>query len=573
MKTPDPAIFSMIILLCLSACSSGSSTLTYDDLPSDSLTVEKGKTIFLQNCSACHDFRQDGIGPQLGGLTEEVSVEWLQKFIRDPKTMVESGDERSKNIFERYNTFMPSFAHLPAEDINAVIAYLHTMEAPVQASAVGGQQELLHPIPDPIELSDLQVELELVTQIPPSSDKNPLARIAKMDSRPKSNDFFVLDLRGKLYQLQNGEAKVYMDMAKLMPEFIDQPGLATGFGSFAFHPDFSENGLLYTTHTEPAGSGKADFGYADSIKVTLQWVLSAWKTENPNAFPFVGERKELFRINMVTGVHGMQEITFNPLAQPQDEDYGLLYIGIGDGGSVGAGYPFIANSMGTVWGSILRIDPKGNNSKNGQYGIPSTNPYSQGNNGDALGEVYAFGFRNPHRISWTKSGDIIASNIGQKMIESLNKILPGHHYGWPIREGTFLLYPEGDINKVYPLPADDASYQITYPVAQYSHDEGNAISGGFEYWGTKIPELKGKYIFGDIVKARLFYVDVEDMKLGKQATIKELAVKINGITGSFAELFDNKKVDIRLGRDHLGEIWLSSKIDGKVYRITGASKI
>jgi len=72
-----------------------------------------------------------------------------------------------------------------------------------------------------------------------------------------------------------------MDMAKLKPEFINEPGLGTGFGSFAFHPDFAKNGLLYTTHTEAPNSGKADFTYADSIKVTLQWVLTEWKAYEP----------------------------------------------------------------------------------------------------------------------------------------------------------------------------------------------------------------------------------------------------------------------------------------------------
>ena len=135
-------------------------------------------------------------------------------------------------------------------------------------------------------------------------------------------------------------------MAKEKPKFIHKPGLATGFGSFAFHPDFQKNGLLYTTHVESPGSGKADFAYNDSIKVTLQWVLSEWKTETPNAFPFSGKSRELFRINMVGSFHGVQEITFNPLAKPGDEDYGLLYIGIGDGSSVEFGYPFLVHSPG-----------------------------------------------------------------------------------------------------------------------------------------------------------------------------------------------------------------------------------
>lgn len=572
MKNFITCIFIPGMFVWVGACNSGSSTLDYSHIPSDSLTLGKGKTIFLQNCSACHDFRQDGIGPQLGGVTSEVSAEWLQNFIKDPKTIIESGDERAKVQYENYNTYMPSFAHLGDENIDAVIAYMHTMIAPLQKFTETDIPELEHPISERIPLSDIVVDLQFAAQIPPSSEENPVARIAKLDFQPNSSNFFVLDLRGKLYQLKEGKSTLYMDMGQLMPDFINQPGLATGFGSFAFHPEFSENGLLYTTHTESPGSAEADFHFADSIKVTLQWVISEWKATDPAAFPFIGERKELFRVNMLTGVHGVQEITFNPLAHTQDEDYGLLYIGIGDGGSVGAGYPFIANSMETIWGKIVRIDPTGNNSKNGQYGIPESNPFAGGNNGNALGEIFAMGFRNPHRISWTKAGDMLASNIGQFHIESLYKVLPGHNYGWPIREGAFLINPEADINKVFPLPEDDATFNITYPIAQYSHDEGNAISGGFEYLGKNIPELQGKYIFGDIVKGRLFYVDIADIQLGNQASIKELQLNIDGKRTSFAEMFDSTKVDIRFGRDHLGELWVSSKIDGKVYRVTETAK-
>src|SRR5690606_29564350 len=104
--------------------------------------------------------------------------------------------------------------------------------------------------------------------------------------------------------------------------------------------------------------------------VTLQWVLTEWKTENPNAPVFSGSGRELLRINMVHRFHGMQEIAFNPVSKPGDDDYGLLYITIGDGGSVEFGYPVLVHSTEKIWGTIGRIDPAGNNSRNGQYGIP-----------------------------------------------------------------------------------------------------------------------------------------------------------------------------------------------------------
>lgn len=565
----SPILFAGLLLSF--ACQTNSS-VDYSDLPNDSLTVEKGKALFLQNCSACHDFRQDGIGPQLGGLTRQVSVAWLRDFIAEPKAMIDRGDERANTLFSEYNSIMPSFAHVGEGNIDALITYLHTIQAPAPTDGGNEWEEIVEPVIEPIHFGNYSLQLESEAQLPASSDKDPMARIAKMDYRPGSEDLYVIDLRGKLYQLKDREARVYLEIDKLLPDFIDAPGLATGFGSFAFHPEFDKNGLLYTTHTEKAGAAQADFSYADSIRVSLQWVVSEWETKTPSALPFEGKRRELLRINMVGPSHGVQELTFNPLATSGDEDYGLIYLGVGDGGSVGAGFPFVANSIESIWGSIIRIDPRGNNSRNGNYGIPAGNPFADGNNGNALKEIFAWGFRNPHRISWTKDGKIIASNIGQAQFESLYLINPGNHYGWPMREGTYRINERGNLNAVYALPANDASYNFTYPIAQYSHQDGNAISGGFEYWGERIPELQGKYVFGDIVNGRIFYFDLDEMKQGQQAVIKEFKVNIDGKNTSFGQMFNHQKVDIRFGRDHQGELWISSKIDGKIYRVTGADR-
>ena len=187
-----------------------------------------------------------------------------------------------------------------------------------------------------------------------------------------------------------------------------------------------------------------------------------------------------------------------------------------------------------------------------------------------LGEIYAYGFRNPHRITWSKSGQMLVCNIGQANIESVNLIMPGHDYGWPIREGTFVLDPYGDMTKVYPLPANDSIYHITYPVAEFDHDEGKAISGGFEYWGTTIPQLKGKFLFGDIPSGRLFYIDMADVKQGKQATIKEWKISINGADKTLKELCGSDRVDLHFGRDARGELYILTKADGKVYKLISA---
>jgi hypothetical protein len=122
------------------------------------------------------------------------------------------------------------------------------------------------------------------------------------------------------------------------------------------------------------------------------------------------------------------------------------------------------------------------------------------------------------------------------------------------------------------LPPDDSTYHITYPVAQYDHDEGNAITGGFEYWGKDIHELSGKFLFGDIVKGRLFYVEMNDIKVGSQAPIQEWKITVDGVPKTLQELTGQNKVDERFGRDRQGELYITTKPDGKIYKLVSAKK-
>jgi len=541
-----------------------------EGIRNDTTSIAEGKNIFDQHCGACHNFQSDGIGPQLGGVTHEVSSSWLKKFIADPQGVIESGDARGEKLLARYKTLMPSF-DLKEEQINDLLAYIHNQPAPAVSAFIARPDALTDPLPQPIDSSNLVVDVAFVTEIPASASEGFRTRITKLDFIPGSERLFIVDIRGKLYEIKNGKPVVYMDMARLKTKFIDKPGLATGFGSFAFHPAFLKNGLLYTGHTEAPGSAIADFSYADSIPVTLQWVVTEWKTENPGSATFKGTSRELFRINMVTGMHGVQEITFNPSSREGDEDYGLLYIGIGDGACVQSGFPFLVQDIEKPWGSIFRIDPSGNDSANGRYGIPPSNPFTTHENKKALGEIYAYGFRNPHRITWTSSGKMLVSNVGQAQIESVNLILKGHNYGWAIREGTFLVDPKGDITKVYPLPDDGTQDKITYPAAQYDHDEGAAITGGFEYTGTALAALRGKYLFGDMNNGRLFYIEVSDVHPNHITPIKEWWITHGGKLTTTALLCGSKRVDLRFGKDHKGDVYFFSKQDGKVYRLSGAT--
>ncbi len=412
-----------------------------ESISDDPTLIAKGEILFNQQCSGCHNFRQDGIGPQLAGITQKESLHWLTSFIKNPQQVINSGDTTAVALYKNYKVVMPSFSALTDDQLNGIVAFINTYKN-AQKQTTDEKNNLINPIKDTIPTSTLVVQLKAITQIPPSdTNRQLLTRITKLDYEPETKDLFVLDLRGKLYKLQNGKPQLYMDMAKLRPAFINQPGLATGFGSFAFDPNFTKNGLLYTSHTEAAGTGKADFGYADSIKVTLQWVLTEWKMDNPNAPFFSGKGRELLRINMVSGIHGVQDIRFHKEAKPGDEDYRLLYICVGEGGSAENGYPFLEHSTQKIWGTLLRINPGGNNSKSGKYGIPASNPFANSKDTNTLKEIYAYGFRNPHRLTWTKDGKMLVGNVGHGNIESLYWVTKGADYGWPIREGSFVVNP------------------------------------------------------------------------------------------------------------------------------------
>ena len=541
----------------------------------DSLSVAKGQVLFTQNCTSCHQIKTDGIGPKLSGITSITSPAWVKKIIKNSQDMIAAGDERATTIYLKYKkAIMPSFSHLQENEIDAIVEYLATTK-PIKSNLKKDYGEgLKNPIPEPIQISNLVIDVKQFTQFPASSEegKYPLTRITKLAPHPNTGQLFVNDLRGKLYKMEGNTPVVYMDFTQLMPNFIHQPGLASGLGSFAFHPDFLKNGLLYTTHSEKTGSAKADFGYNDSIKVALQWVLTEWEIDNPSSGVFSGKPREMMRVNVVSVIHGVQEIAFNPHAHKGDADYGLLYIGIGDGGAAENGYSFLTNKEEGIWGKILRIDPQGRNSTNRKYGIPINNPYVKSANKRALREIYASGFRNPHRIMWMSSGDMFAVNIGHANIESLYKIEAGNNYGWPIREGKFVIHTDGDMNQVYPLPSNDKAFNITYPVATFDHDEAKAISGGYEYTGSLIPALKGKYLFGDIPTGRLFYLNVADLKQGQTANIKEWKLTLDGKPETLRNLCGSDRIDLHFGIDAQGEMYIMTKADGKVYQIIGAKQ-
>ena len=300
----------------------------------DELSIQHGMQLFNQHCASCHHFSENGIGPNLTGVTSKVDKDWLIAFIDNPPALIENGDPRAVELFEKYNQYMPPFPTIKGEDLEHILGFIHKFSEGEKRNKNNRPGGLINPVAQKIKTSNLILVIEEKITVPSSSETSPITRINKLDKVGDAQTF-MHDLRGKLYEIkQDTHLSVYLNSKNYtLPTFIDNPGKGTGFGSWAFHPDFQKNGLFYTTHNEPPGTAKADFAVPDSVKVSIQAVLTEWKAENPLAPTFSGTHRELMRVDMVTGAHGFQELTFNPLAKPNTPDYGLLYLGIGDGGA------------------------------------------------------------------------------------------------------------------------------------------------------------------------------------------------------------------------------------------------
>ncbi|HEX6930461.1 MAG TPA: PQQ-dependent sugar dehydrogenase, partial [Gammaproteobacteria bacterium] len=324
---------------------------------------------------------------------------------------------------------------------------------------------------------------------------------------------YIVDQVGQIYELDlaTGQTRVFADVSARLVAInadYDERGLL----GMAFHPDYQANGLVYT-YTSEAVNGTADFSTlgvgdtADHQSVITEWTVNA--PTDASATVDAGSARELLRIDQPQFNHNGGALAF-------DAD-GNLYITLGDGGAAddqGDGHSAGGNGQDSdnVLGSVLRIDPLGTDSANGQYGIPAGNPFVGTAPPD---EIFATGLRNPFRIHVdTELGDIWLPDVGQNDIEEINQLSAGANYGWNWKEGSFFFNPNGtDDGFATELVNPAAPDNLTDPVAEYDHSEGIALIGGAVYHGSEVPALDGMYVFGDYAgnasEGRLFYLDEE----------------------------------------------------------------
>lgn len=336
-----------------------------------------------------------------------------------------------------------------------------------------------------------------------------------------SNRLFVLEQEGSIRVFENKSA------AAVSKEFLNirkkvSYGGEAGLLGLAFHPDYKNNGYFYLNYMRKV-SGKLE-------TAIVRYKVSP--SDKDKADP--ASETVLFTFDQPFDNHNGGGIKFG-------KD-GYLYISTGDGGSWGDPSNNGQNK-GALLGKILRVDV--NATEKGNYGIPKDNPFA-GNKEGFKEEIYAYGLRNPWRISFDDATNTLwAGDVGQNSNEEIDIIIKGGNYGWRQKESINCYNPkkdciqEGMIDPVIDMPQANGEHSIT---------------GGFVYRGKNVPALEGKYIFGDYVSGRVFAMEAKDGKAVRNDLIAESVGQISAF-----------------GTDAASELYICNHGSGKILKFEKAS--
>ena len=486
-----------------------------------------------------------------------------------------------------------------------------------------------------------------------------LARINGLREEPGgANRLFIYDLNGQVYILDKRTRTLttYLNFngrdghPGVFHKFTYEAGYANGLVNLQFDPDYRKNGRFYTIHLEdpalPGASlpdnanlrGLGVTGYTTTPPIVTpgdiqrEAVLVEWTDSKTSNATFEGSVREVMRLQLNTRIHPLSELSFNPLARPGGDDWRVLYLGCGDGGSGESrlGIRLNPQRLDTLVGKILRIVPDLAEhqstsivSENGRYRIPNDNPFVS--TPGARKEIWAYGFRNPHRLNWAidaanpRNNRLVANSIGLHTWETVNIVHKAANYGYSSREGNEVLQRDNTTAKlpdVDSVPvqitdsATDGTVRPTYPVIQYGHvpGGGDAIGSGFLYSGKTVPALRGKYIFTDITTGHIWYADYGEMLAaddGNPGTLAQMhEVKIvwddsNDRPDAGKRSYDTMfpiaeaayharggkaphlpgvalvsgegRADAQLAVDAAGELYIMTKTDGMIRAVVGGS--
>lgn len=344
-----------------------------------------------------------------------------------------------------------------------------------------------------ISINGKHAQIELQQQFSSIQLDQPVMMVQAPDGR---NDWFVVEREGLILRLTDNEP------ALEVADFSDRSasgGLEQGLLGIAFHPDYPITRELFVSYTDLDGDS----------------VISRFRVNADEQLDMNSERIVLTQ-NQPFSNHNGGHIGFG-------KD-GYLYIGFGDGGSAGDPQDNARNT-GNWLGTLLRIDVS-----QSPYSIPGDNPFSgsSGCTGNTpCAEIWAWGLRNPWRFSFdSETGELWVGDVGQDQWEEINKVEKGKNYGWPCFEGTHDFDPD----------RCDKISSYAFPLAEYSHEEGRSVTGGYVYRGEAIPLLKGQYLYADFLSGHLWGLDVSRQNIPPTRLIESSGLKI----ASFAQSAENE---------------------------------
>ena len=324
-----------------------------------------------------------------------------------------------------------------------------------------------------------------------------------------SDRVFVVEKTGAVHVFENNRevtsTRLFLDISdRILP-----PG----------HPDVGETGLLSMTfHPQYANNGRLYISYVDENLVS---VISELQVSDDPFLVDKSTERILLSMQQPQRNHNAGHVAFGP--------DGLLYIAFGDGFSessrdgITSGDPLgHGQNLETWFSSVLRIDVD-QQQDSLQYAIPPDNPFV-GNEEGWKEEIFAYGFRNPWRFSFDREeGTLLLADVGDKKAEEINIVTSGNNYGWSLKEASHCFED---------VPCDTTQWvDLTDPIFEYLRDVGESVTGGYVYNGSKFPDLKGKYIYGDYDFGTIWALELEN----EMVLSNEVLVSNVGRISSFGE--------------------------------------
>jgi glucose/arabinose dehydrogenase len=337
------------------------------------------------------------------------------------------------------------------------------------------------------------------------------APVAMLQAPGDTSRWFVVEQQGLVRvfpnraNVSNAEARVFADIRTKM---ID--GGERGLLGMAFHPDFGNGNFeVFLSYTRISGQ--------------LESVINRFHSQDNGMTLDTSIDDIILTIPQPFDNHNGGHIAFCP--------QGYLVAGWGDGG--GSGDPADnAQDTSNLLGAMIRIDVDGDM----PYAIPMDNPFAanaanrctQGFGGGDCPEIYAWGFRNPWRWSYDMmTGELWVGDVGQNQWEEVNRVMAGQNYGWRCREGMH------DFNMMG-MGCGMGGHRD--PIAEYGHNLGQSVTGGYVYRGAAIPELRGFYVYGDFVTGRIWAIP----STSQQGTVGEEILNTPFRISSFAQDTDGE---------------------------------